>query len=304
MTIQHNNISPPEVNCIVHKDTSTCTYVVKDARSNHAMIIDPVMDFDIGSARTAQTHNEHVALFCESRDLQIDYIVETHVHADHLTGANYLATEKFPNAKTAIGEHVKDVQALFKQIFHLDAKKDNFEPDGSQFDVLLKDNAEFLLGGTPVKVLHTPGHTPACISLVIGDAVFTGDTLFMPDMGTARCDFPGGSVDQMYNSIQRLYESLPDSTRVFVGHDYSPGGREIAWESTIGKSKTSNKQLKIETTLDEFGKFRRARDAQLNAPRLIIPSLQVNLRNGTFPPPEENGTVYLKMPLNVIGGNK
>jgi glyoxylase-like metal-dependent hydrolase (beta-lactamase superfamily II) len=292
----------PEVNCIFHKDTNTCTYVVKDAGSNHAIIIDPVMDFDMGAARTAQTHNDVVILFCQTKDLQIDYIIETHVHADHLTGANYIAY-KFPNAKTAIGEYVKDVQALFQQIFNLDAKKDNFEPDGSQFDMLLKDNEEFMLGGTLVKVLHTPGHTPACISLVIGDAVFTGDTLFMPDMGTARCDFPGGSVERLYNSIQRLYE-LPESTRVFVGHDYGPDGRDIAWESTIGESKKTNKQLQAETTLEEFGTFRRARDAQLVAPRLIIPSLQVNLRNGAMPPTEDNGTVYLKIPLNVFGGKK
>jgi glyoxylase-like metal-dependent hydrolase (beta-lactamase superfamily II) len=292
----------PQVKCFFHQDTNTCTYVVQDAGLNHAMIIDPVMDFDAGSARTAQTHNEMVELYCQSKDLIVDYIIETHVHADHLTGANYLAT-KFPNAKTAIGENVTAVQSLFKQVFHLDAKKDAFEPDGSQFDLLLKDDEEFMLGTTPVKVLHTPGHTPACICLVVGnDAVFTGDTLFMPDMGTARCDFPGGSVDQLYQSIQRLYKELPDETRVFVGHDYAPGGREIAWETTIGECKQTNKQLKEHTSLEEFGTFRRARDAQLAAPKLIIPSLQVNLRNGAMPPPEENGTVYLKIPMNVIGG--
>jgi glyoxylase-like metal-dependent hydrolase (beta-lactamase superfamily II) len=252
-------MTAPDVTCIFHDGTNTCTYVVKDAASNHAMIIDAVMDFDAGAARTSHSHDEKVAAFCESHNLQVDYIVETHVHADHLTGANYLSS-KFPNAKTAIGEHVTDVQSLFKGIFNLDATKDHFEPDGSQFDMLLKDNGEFMLGDTLVKIWHTPGHTPACVSYVIGDAVFTGDTLFMPDMGTARCDFPGGSVEQMYNSVQRLY-TLPDSTRVFVGHDYGPGGREIRWESTIGDEKTQNKQLKAETTLQEFEKFRRARDA-------------------------------------------
>ena len=295
-------VAPPTVTCFFHKDTNTCTYVVKDAASKHAMVIDPVMDFDAGAARTAQDHNERVKEFCVSNDLQVDYIVETHVHADHLTGANYLA-QQFPDAKTAIGENVTAVQALFQQIFNLDSVKDNFSPDGSQFDLLLKDNAEFQLGETPVRVLHTPGHTPACISLVVGDAVFTGDTLFMPDMGTARCDFPGGSERQLYESIQRLFDTLPDDTRVFVGHDYGPGGRDIAWESTIGQSKATNKQIKVGTTLEEFTAFRKARDAQLNAPKLIIPSLQVNLRNGAMPPPESNGIVYLKVPINVIGGD-
>lgn len=293
----------PEVNCLFHEGTSTCTYVVKDATSNHAMIIDPVMDFDMASAHTGQDHNEKVANLCESRGLEVDYIVETHVHADHLTGAQFLH-KRFPNAKTSIGEHVKDVQALFKGVFNLHAKEDQFEPDGSQFCLLLKDNQEFVLGNnTPVKILHTPGHTPACVSLVVGDAVFTGDTLFMPDMGTARCDFPGGSVETLYNSIKRIYE-LPDSTRVFVGHDYGPGGREIKWETTIGESKANNKQIKAETPLEEFGTFRRNRDAQLNPPKLIIPALQVNLRNGALPPPEDNGTSYLKVPLNVIGVKK
>jgi glyoxylase-like metal-dependent hydrolase (beta-lactamase superfamily II) len=262
------------------------------------------MDFDIGSARTGNTHNDMVAAFCEDNSLHVDYIIETHVHADHLTGAAGLAERFAATAKTAIGEHVTDVQALFQQVFHLSAEADNFKADGSQFDLLLKDGQELPLGpddGLVIKVMHTPGHTPACISLVIGDAVFTGDTLFMPDMGTARCDFPGGSVDQLYASIQRLYGALPDETRVFVGHDYAPGGRDWAWETTIGQSKTTNKQLQANTSLEEFASFRRARDAQLAAPKLIIPSLQVNLRNGALPDPEDNGTVYLKMPLNVVG---
>jgi glyoxylase-like metal-dependent hydrolase (beta-lactamase superfamily II) len=276
---------------------------VKDSSSQHALVVDPVMDYDAGSARTAQEHNEKVEDFCKSNDLIVDYIIETHVHADHLTGANYLA-QKFPNAKTAIGENVKAVQEVFQKIFNLDAEKDNFLPDGSQFDMLLKDNQELILGSSVIRVLHTPGHTPACVSLIIGDAVFTGDTLFMPDMGTARCDFPGGSVDQLYHSIQRLYTELPDETRVFVGHDYAPNGRALAWETTVGESKNKNKQLKAETSLDEFAGFRRARDAQLQAPKLIIPSLQVNLRNGVMPPADENGIVYLKTPVNVIGGSR
>ena len=294
------NPSAPEVTCFFHEATNTCTYVVKDPSSKHAMIIDPVLDFDAGAARTAQDHNKKVETFCTSNDLIVDYIVETHVHADHMTGAHYLA-QKFPQAQTAIGENVKMVQAVFQGIFNLNTDKDKFVPDGSQFDVLLKDGQEFKLGNMTGRILNTPGHTPACVCLVIGDAVFTGDTLFMPDMGTARCDFPGGSVEQLYQSIQRLYKELPDETRVFVGHDYGPGGRDIAWETTIGESKNSNKSLKANTTLEEFGEFRRNRDAQLSAPKLIIPSLQVNLRNGAMPPAEENGTVYLKVPMNVIG---
>lgn len=293
--------SSPQATCFFHHETSTCTYVVKDPESNHAMIVDPVMDFDASAARTGHDHNEKVESYCVTNDLIIDYIIETHVHADHLTGANYLAT-KFPNAKTAIGENVKTVQEVFQKIFHLDAEKDNFVPDGSQFHMLLKDGQVLMLGNMEVKIMHTPGHTPACISLVVGDAVFTGDTLFMPDMGTARCDFPGGSVDQLYQSIQRLYNELPDSTRVFVGHDYAPNGRDFAWETTIGESKLSNKQLQAQTTLEEFGVFRRKRDAELQAPKLIIPSLQVNLRNGAMPPAEDNGIAYLKVPLNIIGG--
>lgn len=290
----------PEVHCIFHEGTSTCTYIVKDQFSKHAMIIDPVMDFDPVTVRTNNKHNEAVVSYCVKEDLHVDYIIETHVHADHMTGAEFLKT-KFPDAKTAIGENVTQVQSIFKGIFNLNSTSDNFEPDGKQFDMLLKDEQEFEVGNLKVKVLYTPGHTPACVSLVVGDAVFTGDTLFMPDMGTARCDFPAGSVENLYNSIQRLYRELEDETRVFVGHDYGPGGREIAWETTIGKSKESNKQIKAETPLEEFSQFRKARDAQLNPPKLILPSLQVNLRNGAFPPPESNGISYLKLPLNVIG---
>jgi glyoxylase-like metal-dependent hydrolase (beta-lactamase superfamily II) len=257
------------------------------------------MDFDPAAVRTSQKHNEAVASYCEMEDLQVDYIIETHVHADHMTGAEFLK-KKYPQAKTAIGENVTKVQEIFKGIFNLNTKGDNFEPDGTQFELLLQDGQELDLGSLKIKILYTPGHTPACVSLVIGDAVFTGDTLFMPDMGTARCDFPAGSVENLYNSIQRLYE-LPDETRVFVGHDYAPGGREIAWETTIGQSKESNKQIKANTPLEEFSEFRKARDAKLNPPRLILPSLQINLRNGALPPEESNGISYLKLPLNVLG---
>lgn len=290
----------PEIKCFFHNGTSTCTYVVHDPDTKCGMIIDPVMDFDMASGKTWDDHNDKVSAFCEESEIKVDYIVETHVHADHLTGANGLK-EKFPNAQTAVGEHVTKVQSLFKQVFNLDTEKDNFPTDGSQFDLLLKDGETFSVGNLTCKVLHSPGHTPACICLHIGDAVFTGDTMFMPDMGTARCDFPGGSVHDLYESIQRLYRELDDSTRVFVGHDYGPGGREIAWETTIGEEKQKNKQLSETTGIDDFAKWRSERDSSLGAPKLLIPSLQINLRNGMLPEPESNGTAYLKLPLNALG---
>ena len=261
------------------------------------MIIDSVLDFDPASARTDNTHNDAVVEYCERNQLQVDWIVETHVHADHLTGANYLKS-KFPDAKTGIGENVVQVQELFKGLFNLE---DDFQTDGTQFDVLFKDGQTIELGEIQGRVIYTPGHTPACVSYVLGDAVFTGDTIFMPDFGSARCDFPNGSAEQLYESVQRLYE-LPDSTRVFVGHDYQPGGREIAWETTIGEEKSANKHIQSDTTRQEFVKSRSERDATLGMPKLIIPSIQVNLRNGAMPPPESNGKVYLKIPMNVLGG--
>lgn len=290
-------MSKPVAHCIFHENTNTCTYIVKDPTSNHAMIIDPVLDFEMASGQTTNTHNDAVVAYCTEKKLEVDWIVETHVHADHLTGAHFLKT-KFPNAKTAIGENVVKVQSLFKGVFNLG---DDFKPDGSQFDVLFKDNQTFQVGNLSGRVLYSPGHTPACICYHIGDALFTGDTIFMPDSGTARCDFPGGSVEQLYKSVQRLYE-LPDETRVFVGHDYAPGGREIAWETTIGEEKTKNKQLKAGTPQEDFQKWRAERDASLGFPKLIIPSLQINLRNGEMPPPESNGNSYIKIPLNVLGG--
>lgn len=289
-------MSNPEVHCLFHHGTSTCTYVVVDPCTRKTMVIDSVMDFDMASGCTSNEHNEKVVALCQEKNLEVDYIVETHVHADHMTGASYLK-DKFPNAKTGIGENVTKVQELFKGIFNL---ADEFHTDGSQFDMLFADRQTFGLGSLSGRVLYTPGHTPACVCFHIGNALFTGDSLFMPDFGTARCDFPGGSSDALYESICKLYQ-LPDNTRVFVGHDYAPGGREFAWESTIGEEKTKNKQLSADTSREQFVKWRSERDAQLGVPRLIVPSLQVNLRNGVLPSPESNGTVYLKLPINVLG---
>lgn len=264
--------------------------------TSKAMIIDPVMDFNFSSGRTGTEHNDKVALFCMENKLDVEYICESHVHADHLTGGAGLRS-RFPGAKTGIGENVTKVQATFKGVFNL---ADEFTTDGSQFDILFADGQTFKVGNIDARVIHTPGHTPACISYLIGDALFTGDTVFMPDMGTARCDFPGGSSEQLYASIKKIYE-LPDETRVFVGHDYQPGGRELKYETTIGEEKAKNKQLTADTPREQFVKWRSERDAGLGMPKLIIPSLQVNLRNGDMPPEEENGIVYLKIPINVLG---
>ena len=272
--------------------------VVSCPNTRKAMIVDPVMDFNPASARTGNTHSELVAAYCRDHELDVELIAETHVHADHLTGASWL--KHAVGATTAIGEHVVDVQRTFKKLFNLG---DDFAADGSQFDRLFRDGDAFTVGDLRGRVIHTPGHTPACVSYVIGDAVFTGDTLFMPDFGTARCDFPGGSADTMFSSLQKLF-ALPDTHRCFVGHDYPRGaGRDAAeWETTIGAQKEGNKQCTAATTREEYVAMRTARDASLGAPRLLLPSLQVNLRNGELPPAEDNGTSYLKIPVNVIGG--
>jgi len=213
-------------------------------------------------------------------------------------GADFLKT-KFPGAKTAIGEHVKVVQAFFKGVFNI--PDSDLPADGSSFDHLFTDGEAFKLGELECKILHTPGHTPACVTIVVGDACFTGDTIFMPDFGSARCDFPKGSATSLFHSVRDKIFSLPDATRVFVGHDYAPGGRPIAWETTVAKCKEDNKHLKLGESEESFVKMRTDRDATLGAPKLLLPALQVNLRNGHLPPAEDNGIAYLKIPINVIG---
>ena len=275
--------------------TNTLTYLVYDQNTKDAVVIDPVWDFDPASGGLTHTSNDILFKAIESENLKLHYILETHAHADHLSGSK-LIKEKYPDVKLAIGENITKVQEVFKGVFNLG---DEFKTDGSQFDELLKDGQTVKAGSLEFKVIFTPGHTPACASYLIEDAVFTGDALFMPDFGTGRCDFPAGSATDLYNSVHNKLYELPDETRVFTGHDYQPGGRELQYESTIGIEKQKNIQLKAETTEAEFVKFREERDSKLSAPKLLLPSIQVNIRAGHLPPAEDNGVSYLKLPLKV-----
>jgi len=274
--------------------TSTLTYVVSDPATRDAVVIDPVLDYDAGAGTTSTASVDRVSEHIRLERLRVHYILETHAHADHLSGSQILR-RRF-DARIAIGERIREVQATFRDIFDLPA---GFATDGSQFDRLLSDGALVHAGSLSIEVIATPGHTPACVTYHIEDAVFTGDALFTEDYGTGRCDFPRGSAEALYDSIQRLY-ALPDETRVFVGHDYQPGGREVRWMTTIGASKAHNPQLDARTPRDEFVARRRARDAALPAPRLLFPSVQVNVDAGRLPPPHENGTRYLVIPLNRL----
>ena len=274
------------------KGTYTLTYCVYDSATNDAIVIDSVWDYDPASGAIRLDSVNEVTEFIKANNLNLHYILETHAHADHLTGAQPLK-KNFPHAKVAIGARIVDVQKVFKTVFNLD---DHFIADGRQFDVLLTEGSETKAGSLTFKTIFTPGHTPACASYLIGDVVFTGDALFMPDSGTGRCDFPSGSAELLFESIQKLYQ-LPDSTRVFTAHDYQPNGRPLRYESTIGEEKRSNIQLKDNTTKAEFVAFRTARDKTLSAPRLLLPSIQVNIDAGHLPAPESNGKSYLKMPL-------
>lgn len=274
--------------------TYTLTYVVFDPDSHAAVVIDPVLDYDPLASRVSQGSLEQVAAFVRQHGLRLHHILETHAHADHLSGAQALKRQL--GGSIVIGEHITEVQAVFKGIFGL---PDSFRTDGSQFDRLLADGAELTLGSLRIEALHTPGHTPACLSYRMGDAVFTGDALFIEDYGTGRCDFPSGSAEALYESIHDKLYRLPDATRVFVGHDYMPGGRPLRSETTIGRSKRENIQLRQDTSRQDFVAFRRARDATLTAPRLLFPSVQVNIDAGRLPAAAENGTRYLRIPLNL-----
>jgi glyoxylase-like metal-dependent hydrolase (beta-lactamase superfamily II) len=272
--------------------TSTLTYVVHAGQT--AVVIDPVRDFDAASGRTAWTSAGHVAAYIDEQKLSVPWVIDTHAHADHMSGLPYFRTRY--GARTITGSRVGDVQRTFRDVYNLGPA---FPADGRQFDKLLDEGDELEVGMLRVRAMHTPGHTPAHMSWRIGNAVFLGDTLFMPDYGTARCDFPGGSAEELFESVQRLY-ALPADTRVFVCHDYRPGGRPLRFQSTIGEQRSSNVQLNAHTTKSAFMAFRKHRDATLEAPALMLASLQVNVRAGDLPEPEANGVSYLKIPLDRL----
>jgi glyoxylase-like metal-dependent hydrolase (beta-lactamase superfamily II) len=283
-----------EIQHFFEPQTGTLSYVIHDGRS--AVVIDPVRDYDPKSGRTAWTSSERIARYLEERRLAVPFVIDTHAHADHLTGLPYFRERH--GARSVTGARVGEVQRSFVELFDLGP---DFPVDGRQFDVLLDEGKRLGFGSLEVEALHTPGHTPAHMSWRIGDAVFLGDTLFMPDYGSARCDFPGGSAAILYDSIQRLY-ALPDDTRLFVCHDYQPGGRPLAFETTVREQKRSNVQIDGRTTREAFVTFREQRDAGLEAPALLLPSIQVNVRAGELPPPRANGVAYLEIPLNALGG--
>lgn len=276
------------------KKTWTLTYVVWDEKTKDAIVIDPVLDYDPAASKTSEESASVVVEFLRSKELTLHFILETHAHADHLSGSQIIKRE-FPKAQIVIGEKITKVQEIFKGVFGL---PEDFKTDGSQFDRLLKDGEEFAAGSLKIKTLFTPGHTPACASYYIDGNVFVGDALFMPDYGTGRCDFPAGSAVDLYHSVHnRLYE-LPESTKVYTGHDYLPNGRPLKFMATIAEEKSQNIQLKEKTTLEEFVHFRTERDRTLAAPKLLLPSIQVNIDAGHLPGPTQNGKRYLRIPIS------
>jgi glyoxylase-like metal-dependent hydrolase (beta-lactamase superfamily II) len=289
----HNQI---QIKAFFDEFTSTVTYVVYDPNSLDAVVIDSVLDYEPNGSKISTKNIDILVSFLKEQKLNLHFTLETHAHADHLTGAQELK-KHFPKVQIGITERIQSVQEVFKKIYNL---PENFIPNGKQFDRLLKDDEILKAGSLEIKVIPTPGHTPACTSFLVGDAVFVGDLIFMPDTGTGRCDFPKGSSQHLWESVTQKIFTLPDSTRVFVGHDYKGGGtREASWETTVGEEKKLNIQLKGSTTLEEYKKMRDGRDKNLAVPRLLLPSLQVNIDAGRLPKPESNGTRYLKMPLTI-----
>jgi len=274
--------------------TFTLTYVVFDPKTRDAVVIDPVLDYDVLSSKTSTASIARVETFLKQMELKLHYVLETHAHADHLSGSQYLK-RRF-GASLAIGAAIVEVQQIFSGVFDLGP---GFATDGSQFDRLLADGENVAAGSIHLEVIATPGHTPACVTYKVGDAVFTGDALFIEDYGTGRCDFPSGSADALYTSVHERLYALPDATRVFVGHDYQPGGRALRWETSIGASKESNVQLRSSTSRADFVKRRTERDATLTPPRLLFPSVQVNIDAGRLPKPHANGVRYLTIPLGM-----
>ena len=285
----------PEVKAFFDEATFTVSYVVKDPKSDSAAIIDSVLDYDPKSGRTDTTSADEIIAYVKDNDLKVEWLLETHAHADHLSAAPYI--QKKVGGTTAIGSHITEVQDVFAKLFNVEK---GFQTDGRQFERLLKDGEVFKIGGLEVQAMHTPGHTPACMTYATDGAAFVGDTLFMPDFGTARADFPGGDARTLYQSIQKVL-ALPDDTTLYMCHDYkAPGRDEYAWETTVAEQKAANVHVGKGKSEDEFVTMREARDATLEMPTLILPSVQVNIRAGDMPPEEDNGVSYLKIPINQL----
>ncbi|MCK0097607.1 MBL fold metallo-hydrolase [Yoonia sp. F2084L] len=285
----------PDVKAFFDDATNTVSYIVREPEGRACAIVDSVLDYDQAAGRTDTKSADEIIAWVKSEDLQVAWILESHVHADHLSAAPYL--QEHLGGKIGIGSNITVVQDTFGKVFN---EGTAFQRDGSQFDALFNEGDSFHIGQMRADVLHTPGHTPACLTYVIGDAAFVGDTLFMPDFGTARCDFPGGSAEDLFGSIQKIL-TLPDETRIFVGHDYkAPGRDEFAWETTVGEQKALNVHIGEGRPMEEFVAMRQQRDAKLGMPRLILPSLQTNMRAGHFPEPEDNGQRYFKVPINTL----
>ncbi len=284
----------PDVKAFFDEATNTVSYVVRDPDSRACAVIDSVLDFDYSAGRTSTKSADELIEFIEANDLQVEWIIETHVHADHLSAAPYIQ-EKL-GGKLGIGSHITEVQEIFGKVFNAGTE---FQRDGSQFDRLFEDGDTYQVGNLKAFTIYTPGHTPACMTHVIGDAAFAGDTLFMPDGGTARADFPGGDARALYRSIKKIL-SLPPETRLFMCHDYGPNGRDIQWETSVGAEREHNIHVRNGITEDEFVKLREDRDATLGMPKLIIPSVQVNMRGGNMPEPEDGDQRYLKIPIDKL----
>lgn len=284
----------PEVTAFFDEPTNTISYVVKDPASNACAVVDSVMDIDYAAGRITYDGADKIIAFIKENGLKLEWLIETHVHADHLSAAPYI--QKHLGGKLGIGDKITVVQETFGKIFN---EGTEFQRDGSQFDRLFKDGDTYTVGKMQCFAIHTPGHTPACMTHVMGDAAFVGDTLFMPDGGTARADFPGGDAHALYKSIKRVL-SLPKETRLFMCHDYGPNGRDIRWETTVGDEREHNIHVRDGVTEEEFVAMRTARDSTLSMPKLIIPSLQVNMRAGDLPPPDKSGKRFLKVPVNTL----
>lgn len=283
-----------EIQAFFDPKTFTVSYVVADPATARAAVIDPVLDFDFKSGRTSTASADRIVEFLRQRGLQLDWILETHAHADHLSGACHIQQQA--GGRIAIGSNIRQVQGVFKKLFNMES---GFQPDGSQFDHLFEDGETFHIGTLEAKAMWVPGHTPADMAYLVGDAVFVGDTLFLPDVGTARADFPGGDAYQLYRSIRRLLD-LPAQTAIYVCHDYPPGSRQPQWKTTVAEQRAANIHVRDGISEDEFVRMRLARDATLEVPALILPSVQVNVRAGRLPPPDDNGLAYLRIPVNAL----